>query len=231
MCLPRAKGCCCRDRERLCQLEQGDALAAVFGAPHRARKGEGLKKDFIGAIVASSVFPPRLGAVTWQMFWSYQTQVLWVVSHSFLDGTCIPASAMLYCDPLPLTFEVLFAKIEEVGTLGAIGSCLWRETYEAFLCHRASVHTEILFDSPRPNCSLFFFSLNWFTWSKQCAHCLRVEAGPCTLPLCVTRSLKMFTIEELPLVAFSLFSACACNCCIIVCVCVQWCVSSMMSLG
>lgn len=91
--------------------------------------------------------------------------------------------------------------------------------------HKTSKHAEILFGIPCPNYSLFL--LDWFSWSVH--PCLRVTAGPCSPPFCVTCSLKMFTIEELPFVAFSLFFAWACNCCIVVCVCTMTCFEHVVS--
>lgn len=234
MCLPRAKGCCCRDRECLCQLEQGDALATVFGAPRRARKGEALKRGLHRCHRGFLCLSPALRC-------SDMTDVLVVPNTSALsslsrlfgwDLHSCKCHAVLW--PPATYIRSSVCEDRGSGTLGAIRSCLPREICKVFLCHRqfvltqpssrkTSMHAEILFWQSTPKLlSLFFFfspSINWFSWNKQRAPCLRVEAGPCTLPLRVTRSLKMFTIEELPFVAFSLFSAWACNCCIVACVC------------
>lgn len=239
MCLPRAKGCCCRDRECLCQLEQGDALATVFGAPRHARRGEGLKRGLHRCHRGFLCLSPALRC-------SDMTDVLVVPNTSALSSLSRLFgwdlhSCKCHAVSWPPTTHIRSSVCEDrgSGTLGAIRSCLPREICKVFLCHRqfvltqpssrkTSVHTEVLFWQSTPKLlSLFFFffflSINWLSWNKQRAPCLRVEAGPCTLPLRVTRSLKMFTIEELPFVAFSLFSAWACNCCIVVCVCAMMC--------
>lgn len=175
MCLPRAEGCCCRDRECLCQLEQGDALATVFGAPRRARRGEGLKRGLHRCHRGFLCLSPALRC-------SDMTDVLVVPNTSALSSlsrlfgwdlhSC--KCHAVYCDPPPLTFEVPFARIEEVGRLGQSGRVSEEKSAKSFfatvsLCshnpvaEKRACTLKFSFDSQHPNCSLslfFFLSIN-----------------------------------------------------------------------